>query len=77
MSSSHYVREPTDGQKSRVTTVPTGFKTNSGDLVMSRCQFYYKPSALGYHRQRRPLHGKDFSLDKRHYRKQKWLDGLS
>lgn len=49
-------------------------------LVMSRCQFYSSPAT--WTTGLLPAGGalstaRDFSLDKRHYRKQKRLDGLS
>ena len=77
MGSSHYVREPADGQKAEMTMFLQVLRQISGNLVVSRCQFYYKPAtwAAGL-----PPAGKgglskvkDLSLDKRHYRKQKQL----
>lgn len=75
MGSSHYVREPADGQKAGMTMFLQVLRQISGNLVMSRCPFYYKPAAWAAGL---PLAGKgglskvkDFSLEKTHYRENK------
>lgn len=69
MSSTQYVKEPADGQKPGWQLCLQALRQISDSLVMSKCQFYYRPAAwagkAGLSK------AKDFSLDKRHCRKQR------
>lgn len=80
IGSSYLVREPTDRRKVGVTVVPTGFRTSSTQFTFEQMSVLLQPSYMDHWTTSSRGGGlskaRDFSLEKRYYRKQKRLDGL-
>lgn len=80
IGSSYLVREPADRRKVGVTVAPTGFRTNATQFTVEQMSVLLQPCYVDHWATTSRGGGlskaRDFSLEKRHYRKQKRLDGL-
>ena len=71
LGSSHYVKEQADGQEARATAVPAVGRQISDHIGGSKHWCHYSPARLPSGGEGGLAKAKDFSFDKRQYRKQR------